>query len=308
MEIIRGYSTDVKFAVPGDLVAATFTVTYGTTTTSPSAAAIDSGIATCSLPYDSVLSDSVVVTLSFTYSAKTYTQSKTLGVVSPYIDIWDLRTILPTFTDVQIWDVERAVRRIIDTYCKQSFSPVTKTVNVLGNGYDYLKMPERLMVWQSMSVNGVSLFDINNIQSDGITYLGQYQYTLTGDGGYIRSNTLYCDRDGFIPPYGPSPIIINVNPIYNPFDFITPNFQNGIYYSILGTWGFAEVPAVINEAAKLLVNDYACKESLYRDRYLVTISAADWALEYSPGAYGGTGNVRADQLLAPYVKSNWLVI
>ena len=65
----------------------------------------------------------------------------------------------------------------------------------------------------------------------------------------------------------------------------------------------------VKEAAKLLVNDYACAEQTYRDRYLTSMTAADWRIQFHSGAFLKTGNVRADQLLRDFVlKGGWAVI
>ncbi len=84
--------------------------------------------------------------------------------------------------------------------------------------------------------------------------------------------------------------------------------KNDYPFEITGDWGYKSVPAPVKEAARLLVNDYACSEQLYRDRYLESIKAADWRLQFSSRAWEYTGNVRADQLLSEYVILDWAVI
>lgn len=79
-------------------------------------------------------------------------------------------------------------------------------------------------------------------------------------------------------------------------------------FEITGDWGYERVPEPVREAARLLVNDYACSEQLYRDRYLESIKAADWRLQFSTRAWDHTGNARADHLLAEFVLMDWWVI
>ena len=59
---------------------------------------------------------------------------------------------------------------------------------------------------------------------------------------------------------------------------------------------------------KLLVNDYACGEQMYRDRFLQSYKNADWRLQYYSAAYYDTGNARANLLLAPWVVSGISVV
>jgi hypothetical protein len=80
-------------------------------------------------------------------------------------------------------------------------------------------------------------------------------------------------------------------------------------YYITGTWGWKFVPSEVKEAARLLVNDFASGDTIYRDRYLTSMTAADWRIQFNSGAFAKTGNVRADQLLSNYVLTRgWAVI
>jgi hypothetical protein len=85
--------------------------------------------------------------------------------------------------------------------------------------------------------------------------------------------------------------------------------MNEAQYNISGQWGWNSVPAAVQEAAALLAHDYACADVLYRDRYLTSMTAADWRIQFNAGAFSDTGNVRANQLLEEYViKNNWVAI
>jgi hypothetical protein len=97
--------------------------------------------------------------------------------------------------------------------------------------------------------------------------------------------------------------------IHNPNNVKVEQFANNRDYLVEGHWGWEAVPDAVKEAAKLLVNDYACADAQYRDRYLVSMTAADWRIQFYSGAYLRTGNVRADQLLSDYVVTRgWGVI
>jgi hypothetical protein len=97
--------------------------------------------------------------------------------------------------------------------------------------------------------------------------------------------------------------------IHNPNHVSLNTFKDGNIYTVDGNWGWEEVPAAVKEAAKLLVNDYACADAQYRDRYLTSMTAADWRIQFNSGAFKGTGNVRADQLLSDFVVTRgWGVI
>lgn len=86
----------------------------------------------------------------------------------------------------------------------------------------------------------------------------------------------------------------------------TPNyrysFQPDSYYRVYGEWGYTHIPADVQEAARLLINDYSCNDSVYRERYFDNVSYDRTNLGLNAMAFQGTGNVVVDQLLDKYRK------
>lgn len=244
---------------------------------------------------------------NYTENGETYpfSASTFLNVVTPYAPIREIKAMLEdedNFTDEDIRDVERATRHIINAFTGQSFGRTTGTINVRGNGESSLELPARLIRMDAMN---------------GLEGSGQF-YQIRGEGFYLAG-----------PPSGVPPIR-GFNPITgvapNPEDLDTPvwvsapvisspyspgknAFEKNAVYSITGEWGWKRVPRKVEEAAKLLINDYATGDTVYRDRYLTSMTAADWRIQFHSGAFRQTGNVRADQLLNDYVlQRGWMVL
>ena len=78
-------------------------------------------------------------------------------------------------------------------------------------------------------------------------------------------------------------------------------FQSGIAYKIQGRFGWEKVPDNVELAAIELMKDYFSKDTMWRNKYVKSISTFDWDFEYTGDAYTGTGNAYADNLLADYV-------
>ena len=241
------------------------------------------------LPYQSEESD-IKVTWTFTVPGSgTHTKVESYRIVTPYLTKRDVADIDPDISDEEFLRAEAAVRHIINAHTGQSFGKYTGILRVQGNGSRSLALPARLL----------SLTQVN-----GSDVLGAYD--VVGDGYYINYY-----------PWGIPPVRADFYGLHmhtggvinNPNYVKLGEFPNNEVYEINGTWGWEQVPPAIKEAARLLFNDYACGDSTYRDRYLTSMTAADWRIQFHSGAFRQTGNVRADQLLAEYVlKRGWAVI
>ena len=195
---------------------------------------------------------------------------------------------METSSDEEIKAVEASVRHIINAHTGQSFGKHKDIKTVRGAGGNSLALPERLL--SVNKINGIAM---------------PASFTLDADGWYI-THQIYG-----IPPlradyYG---IHESNGVIENPYGVKASQFLKDAKFVIDGTWGWDSVPEAVTEAAKLLINDYGSGDSMYRDRYLVSMTAADWRIQFNRGAFSKTGNVRADQLLGDYVlKRGWAVI
>lgn len=218
---------------------------------------------------------------SFELDSVPVTKTDYISVVTPYLSISEIKNIVTDADDDEARAIEAAVRHIINAHCGQTFGCYVGTKTVDGNGSYALKLPERLAKFEKM--NGIIVNPrLLTLRGNGyvINYSGVVAPSLKAD-----YHGLHVHSDGVI---------------HNPNHISYTKFMYGLTYDVYGTWGWLDVPASVKEAAKLLVGDYSCGDAAYRDRYLVSMTAADWRIQFSEQAYLKTGNVRADQLLAPY--------
>lgn len=242
-------------------------------------------------------------------------------VVTPYLSIGEVKRIYPEATDEEAQDIEAAVRHIINAHTGQDFGYYEGPLTVEGHGESALRLPRRLIELTGFGTLSANLdpraaiitsdgwylkkawaVETSPIASDS-AYWGDYN-----DG--VFDNNIYSDPDGdgdppLFGPLGSRPggIIVAPGTSGRP-----TSWSNDYPFVITGRWGYETVPEPVKQAAKLLVNDYACQEIAFRDRYLESIKAADWRLQFSTQAWERTGNVRADQLLSDYVLMDWAVI
>lgn len=281
MDILAGSIGTVKFTVPSGLTAATFAAYKDNAQVGATGNATISGtVATCVLPYAATAeAGEVEVRITFSFQSANYTHSQRVRVATPILPTYQIKEILgPNATDEEVMKIEVAVRRIIEVFCEQKFEKFVGTKTVWGVGDPFLKLPRRLE-----SFNTINGFPAN-------VDLRNYGWLLMAKG---------------LKPIEWRPSGMTV-PITNPYS--RGVFRNNTSYAIDGVWGWSDVPTPVQEAAKLLINDYACADSAYRDRFIESMTAADWRLQFNPGAYINTGNVRANQLLEPYKVSRLAII
>lgn len=291
MDIYRERVNTVEFEAPTTDTTVTAEYSYNGGTATPldvSVSTTEPEMRNATLPY---LPDEgrVDVTWKFTLNGTEYTKTQTYNVVTPLLSPrWIKKNLMEGYSDSEIFEAEAAARYIVQAHTGQSFGLMEATKTVYGSGGKALALPARLASVES--VNGVAT---------------GAKYAITGDGWYLTHGNFG------IPPvkadyYGLH--IIN-GVIENPYGVNLTAFREGARFEVAGTWGWENVPEPVTEAMKLLVNDYASGDIMYRDRYLVSMTAADWRIQFTNGAFAKTGNVRADQLLSEYVlKRGWAVI
>lgn len=256
---------------------------------SPTAVTYDSGVYAFDLPLSLVQSarelrinwkfDYVENSTTYSHESNTYVE-----VVTPLVTVDIARQELDIpieVTDEQIRLTERRVRKIIETVTGQVFAAYSGTFIGTQLPDGSVRLPHKML--SLTSVNGVA---------------NTLYYVLAGNGWKLA--IVYpLKRDGFRAGGGEVPIV-------DPFAKFRAKESTKV--SVTGRWGYERVPTDITEAALILIEQQLCPDSLYRERYIKTMTAADMRFEFHPGAYAGTGNVVADQILSRYVQGIAAVI
>lgn len=223
-------------------------------------------------------------------------------VITPLVTVEEARDDLEipiSVTDAQIRRQERIVRAIIENYCGQSFGLEHgfETVSVSKSG-TLIQLPRHLVNLTSVSY--------------GVYAAPSSLYVISGDGWYLQSyytaNDLTLVHPSLSNPPDSPPIVREGGVIVVPGEGDYINFVPGVPYSVEGDWGWEDVPVPVAEAAKLLIEDSLCPDSVYRDRGIANIRAADWRYEFRDQAFTGTGNIKADELLEDYRINEMAVI
>jgi hypothetical protein len=241
----------------------------------------------CVLPFSVVTENrDIRINWSFEYlegnETATYVGDTFVEVVTPLVTVEVARAELDipsSISDEQIRLVERKVRQIIQTFTGQVFAPYTATKLATELVDGSIRLPSRML----------SLTSVGGVQNS--------LYYVIADTGWRLAISYPRKRTG---------IRAGEVPITDPFaKFRHPQVQK---ITVNGRWGYERVPGDVVESALILMEQYLCPDSIYAERYLKTMTAADFRFEFDPGAYRGTGNVIVDQLLSKYWARNAAVV
>lgn len=335
MELLRGTAPKVRFYGPTPNTSIDPS-TYSVNGVEPIVGTVtpvegESATWEMQLPYLGSDTNDVEVVWNFTIPGVTESFDETFSyeVVTPLLTKQEILRIFDgqKVSDEEVWEVEAAVRHIIQAHTGQKFGlDRDKVLTVEGHGETALRLPERL----------VAITGVNTLTSA----LDARSFIIVSDGWYLKKawanatplaepngSLFWGDINGSAGPFDNN-IYGNydrsddsTDTLYGPLNArpggitVAPGasgrataWKQDYPFAIRGDWGYKTIPANVKEAARLLVNDYACSEAAYRDRYLESITSADWRLQFSTRSWDSTGNVRADQLLDEYVLLDWAVV
>lgn len=291
MELSVRKAPEAEFELPSANtmgVTATYSFDNSTPTALPSPTVAD-GVATVQLPYQQY-EGIVSVAWSFTEPASgNYTEIVDYTVVTPLLTVREVLQVVPSITDWQATRIEASVRYLIQAITGTSFGKYQAVYAVHGDNDRSLELPARLL----------TLNNVNDVTDQAL-------YEIIGGGWGLKYYPfgvppVKADIDGFHYTTG--------GVITNPWAVSLNQFNQNLIYYVDGVWGYANVPEEIKEAARILVNDLACADSEYRDRFLTSMTAADWRIQFNDAAFTGTGNARADKLIEPFILGHrWVAI
>lgn len=254
-----------------------------------------SSIFTVTLNSDSTAYDrNLKIEYVTTSGSGAYNDLQYVSLVRPYATISQVRSIADvsnSVTNAAIQKLERRARLNLNAFIGFDFYKKKKSLTVYGNNTDVLTLPE-------------SIFRIDYIYEDDILI-------------YERGNDTY--QLDFPLEIGPSSNRIKIvnseeeSKEILEFPKFSVFYYEGIFkkdhaYKIDGIWGWEYIPADIEEATALLVNDYLCNDFNIRNKNIAQLSNDSYDIKYAADAATGTGNLTVDNLIAHYRQPRYMVI
>ena len=214
-------------------------------------------------------------------------------LIRPYVDPNTLGTTASEIAEYKI--LELVARSMIDTFCPEGFYNKKITVVGTGNGSDYLSLWEKVYRVFKVYENNVLVYDRSDPD------LSEYQYAITPDKTAIqriRADVLELNRYESTAQHLP---VASGDLGYYGYEGIS--FPSGYDYTFVVDQGYLTVPADIEYASKLLIEDLKCGKLDYYKRYVTSYNTDQFRIQFDKAMLGGTGNFLVDKILDKYVKT-----
>jgi len=212
-------------------------------------------------------------------------------LIRPYVDP---NTLGSTASEIaEYTTLELVARSMIDTFVPEGFYNKKVTVLGTGNGSDYFPLWEKVYRVFKVYENNVLVYDRSTPD------LNMYEYSITADKTAIQK--VQIEELNRYEAAAPNLPIGRGDLGYYGYEGI--GFPQGYDYTFLVDYGYITVPADIEYATKLLIEDLKCGKLDYYKRYVTAYSTDQFKLQFDKAMLSGTGNFLVDKVLEKYVKT-----
>jgi hypothetical protein len=229
-----------------------------------------------------------------TSSVGAYSEIQNVSLIRPYATwsrIEELANIPSGTSSATLIKLERRARLSLNAYIGNSFYKLKKDLTVYGNNLDVLTLPENLY-----RIDKVYEDDLLVYERDNSTVQLEYPIEIADSRTRVKIiNSSLKSKE------------IAESPIFSVF-YYEGVFKKDHAYRIDGIWGWDYVPADIEQAAALLVEDYLCNDFNIRNKNIAELSNDSYDIKYGSDFSTGTGNLTVDNLIAHYKEPRYLVI
>lgn len=221
--------------------------------------------------------------VEITTADKTVVIHETYEVVRPYVLAASKGT---TATEIAAYSAnEELARAVIDSVIREGFYYQKKTLELPGNGTDYLPMWDKIVKVKEVYENNILVTSRNfGVSKDKTAVVVEVAGSNSrSEGGPIMLPAAASDT-GVVG--------------YTLLDFPKRND-----YRVVIEHGYPTVPSDIVKATQLLVTDIECGKLEYYKRYVTSYNTDQFKLQFDRAAFEGTGNLLVDKILSKYHKS-----
>jgi hypothetical protein len=212
-------------------------------------------------------------------------------LVRPYVDP---NTLGSTASEIaEYTTLELVARSMIDTFVPEGFYNKKVTVLGTGNGSDYFPLWEKVYRVFKVYENNELVYDRSTPE------LNICEYVITSDKTAIQK--VYVGALNRYESTAPNLPVGRGDLGYYGYEGI--GFPQGYDYTFLVDYGYITVPADIEYATKLLIEDLKCGKLDYYKRYVTAYSTDQFKLQFDKAMLSGTGNFLVDKILEKYVKT-----
>jgi len=212
-----------------------------------------------------------------------------LDILRPYVDPASLSTTASEYQEYKM--LELAARSIIDSIVDGGFYDNKHILQTVGMGTDYFPVWEDVNRVLKVYENNVLVYDIDAESNE-------YTYVVTLDNSAIQrvETNLYNRSES-----RPITIPVSVGNLAF-YGYAGVAFPQGYDYTFILDTGYKAIPADIEYATKLLIEDLKCGKLDYYKRYVTSYSTDQFKMQFDKTMLDGTGNMMVDKILSKYLK------
>lgn len=212
-------------------------------------------------------------------------------LIRPYVDPNTLGTTASEIAEYTV--LELVARSIMDTFVPEGFYNKKVTVVGTGNGSDYFPLWEKVYRVFKVYENNKLVYDRSTPDTN------ENDYVITSDKTAIQR--VYIGQLNRYESTAPNLPVGRGDLGYYGYDRV--GFPLGYDYTFVVDYGYLTVPADIEYAQKLLIEDLRCGKLDYYKRYITSYNTDQFRIQFDKNMFNGTGNFLVDKILEKYVRT-----
>ena len=231
-----------------------------------------------------------------TSSAGAYNDIQYASLIRPYasptriLELSDIPASASANTDL-LRRLEKKARLSLNSYIGDSFYKEKRTLTVFGQNTDIITTPIPIQ-----RIDKVYEDDLLVYERDNSTYQLDFPLEIDDSGTRIKIVNSSSNNKEILE-----------FPKFSVF-YYEGIFKKDFSYKIDGIWGWEYIPADIELATALLVEDYLCNDFNIRNKNIGQLSNDSYNIKYGSDFSTGTGNLIVDNLIAKYKEARYMVV
>jgi hypothetical protein len=187
--------------------------------------------------------------------------------------------------------LEKKARLSLNSYIGDSFYKEKRTITVFGQNSDIITTPIPIQ-----RIDKVYEDDLLVYERDNSSYQLDFPLEIDSSGTRVKIVNSSTNNKEILE-----------FPKFSVF-YYEGIFKKDFSYKIDGIWGWEYIPADIELATALLVEDYLCNDFNVRNKNIGQLSNDSYNIKYASNFSTGTGNLLVDNLIAKYKEARYMVV
>lgn len=246
------------------------------------------GVVTYTLPLEKIQFDRKFLIRFYDTEHEHILFEDNLDVIRPYVNPKSYSDISSEIKEYQMYEL--IARSVIDNYVSDGFYNTKSIIQKTGDGTDYFALWKDVNKILKVYENNELVYDVEDVENS------PYNFVITLDNSAImRVMTERYNRHESFPITVPG-----ASGDLAPWSGGQVSFPVGFDYLFICDAGYKTVPADVEMATKMLIEDIKCGKLDYFKRYVTRYDTDQFKIEFDKLAFDGSGNILVDKILDKY--------